>query len=642
MKSLKKCLSLLILFNLSFAYLHAESDMIKIAPYPKTEYLDWKTWKETKPLRTENDIDFSKISQSHPRLFFKDTEIDFIKNNLDKNPVLKVLHNKVINTADEYLNAPKLEYCLDAAGKRMISISRLYLKRISALAYAYKFTKDEKYLKAAEREMLNSASFENWNPRHFLDTAEMALSIAVGLDSLHNDLSQNTKDILTNALIEKALSKNAWGFTAPNNWNQVCNTCITCAAIVIFERDNALSKRIITRTLNAIAVPLQAYAPDGVYPEGVGYGEYGTTLQVLLIKTLRETFGTSFDLEKSQGFMGLAKFTTANFSHTDLCFNFSDSGGSTPVSPTLFWFANENNDLSILTPLKHRLTDVNTWSDHGVSVKSLFHRMMPLFLIDVAKTDISKIPNSVKKLYYGRGTCSVATIKTSNEPKIFVGIKAGRGSNGHGHIDTGSFVLDMGKYRWVEDVLILPYYEMERHKINLFDRSVNSVRWQLIRYNNNFHSTLTANEKNHDIEAIAPIVAIWDTDQKRGVKVDMTGALSGDVALATRSFKVINEQYFEITDTIKGNSKEPVTIKFPLPTLAKVKVISDNEIQLKMGNNTLVVKAQGNVKMVAKEFDRSAKHPNDKPLTEYNLAGFEYIVQPNEMATVQTTFKLCD
>ena len=150
------------------------------------------------------------------------------------------------------------------------------------------------------------------------------------------------------------------------------------------------------------------------------------------------------------------------------------------------------------------------------------------------------------------------------------------------------------------------------------------------------------NEKNHDIEAIAPIVAIWDTDQKRGVKVDMTGALSGDVALATRSFKVINEQYFEITDTIKGNSKEPVVIKFPLPTLAKVKVVSDNEIHLKSGKNTLVVKAQGNVKMVAKEFDRSAKHPNDKPLTEYNLVGFEYIVQPNEVATVQTTFKLCD
>ncbi|MBE6414760.1 MAG: hypothetical protein E7035_09480, partial [Verrucomicrobiaceae bacterium] len=619
---------------------HAESDMIRVEQLQPSKLISWKTWKKTKPMKTEADVDFSKIPQKHPRLFFKDSDIALIKANLEKNAILKAHHERILEIANNSLNAPKLKFKLDGSGKRILGISRAFLLRIAALSYAYKITGDEKYLKAAEKEMLNSASFKSWNPKHYLDTAEMALAISIGLDSLYNDLSQDVKDVLGNAIVEKALKHNTWGFTGRNNWNQVCNAGVVSASIVAFEYNKNLAKSVILRAINANPLAMQAYAPEGVYPEGVGYWEYGTSYQVVLIKVLRETFGTSFDLEKSEGFLKSAKFVVANRSHTELCFNFSDNGTNAPMSHTLFWFANECKDNSILSPIKHLLLKTETWVDHGVTVTSGYPRLAPLFLIDIANINFSDIKDTSQKLYYARGNCSVATVKTFNEPKIFLGVKAGKGNNGHGHLDAGSFVLDIGKYRWVEDIVILPYYEMERRKVAIWNKKPTSPRWKLIRYINQFHSTLSVNDKNHAINALAQIIGVWDSDKKRGVKIDMTKVLGRDVELATRSFKVINEQYLEITDVVKATPNKAVSIKFPLPTKAKVEVVSEKEIHLKFGKEILIVKAEGNVKVVAKIFDKTPKHPKDVELKNYNIAGFEYIVNANEMATIQTTFKL--
>jgi len=46
------------------------------------------------------------------------------------------------------------------------------------------------------------------------------------------------------------------------------------------------------------------------------------------------------------------------------------------------------------------------------------------------------------------------------------------------------------------------------------------------------------------------------------------------------------------------------------------------------------------VKVVAKIFDKTPKHPKDVELKNYNIAGFEYIVNANETTIIQTTFKL--
>ena len=630
---MKVFLNIILVCILSFSYV-AKAETVNVDYCEPSPVLLWKQWQKQKSLLKEADVDFSKISKNHPRMFFKDDEVAFIKSKLDKNVLLKKLHNELIYVADKMLKASKLSYQLDESGRRLLAISRQYLKRILTLTYAYKLTGDKKYLHAVEQEMLNSAAFKDWNPSHFLDTAEMALGVAIGYDALYNDLSQSTKDILTTALIEKAIKQDSWGFGAINNWNQVCNAGVLAASIAVFEKDKALTKRVILRAINANPVSLQAYVPDGVYLEGVGYWGYGTTFQVVLIETLRNSFGTDFGLSKSEGFLNSARFVSASISHNKKAFNFADNrvGVSESLLPTLFWFANKTNDVSVLTPFNEELK-------RPLIFKGKYPRLMPVLVKEAASIDIEKISGNSPALFVGRGNCAVATIKTSDKEKIFLGVKAGKGDNIHSHLDVGSFVFDIGKNRWIHDIEIVSYALVEARKTDLWNMNNDSERWSLIRYRNQFHSTITADDKNHNISGLAYITNYWNSKNEYGVKIDMQKVLAPSLTKAERTFKIINEAYLEITDVLQASDKD-IKISFPLPVAGMVKIVSGNEIELSQNKCKLSISASGNLNLKAKMFDTSLRNKKDFPLKNFSLPGFEYTIPAGKTAEVKTTFKL--
>jgi len=51
------------------------------------------------------------------------------------------------------------------------------LRRVYALALAYRWTGQEKYARKAAENMLTVCAFKDWNPSHFLDTAEMSHAV---------------------------------------------------------------------------------------------------------------------------------------------------------------------------------------------------------------------------------------------------------------------------------------------------------------------------------------------------------------------------------------------------------------------------------------------------------------------------------
>ena len=73
-------------------------------------------------------------------------------------------------------------------------------------------------------------NFSDWNPSHYLDVAEMAMAVAIGLDWSYADLPKETINMAELALIDKGIKpswinggKNASWAKNNNNWNQVCN-----------------------------------------------------------------------------------------------------------------------------------------------------------------------------------------------------------------------------------------------------------------------------------------------------------------------------------------------------------------------------------------------------------------------------------
>ena len=65
---------------------------------------------------------------------------------------------------------------------------------------AYRLYGDRRHLDRCLAEMRAVSAFQDWNPRHFLDVAEMSLALALGYDWLYGDLSEEDRNLFADAL----------------------------------------------------------------------------------------------------------------------------------------------------------------------------------------------------------------------------------------------------------------------------------------------------------------------------------------------------------------------------------------------------------------------------------------------------------
>lgn len=77
---------------------------------------------------------------------------------------MATVHQRIMELCDRTLTEPPVERIKE--GKRLLAISRIALKRIYYLSYAYRMTGDQKYALRAEQEMLAVSHFTDWNPTH--------------------------------------------------------------------------------------------------------------------------------------------------------------------------------------------------------------------------------------------------------------------------------------------------------------------------------------------------------------------------------------------------------------------------------------------------------------------------------------------
>ena len=148
------------------------------------------------------DFDYSHIAP-HPRLLLKEGEERNIHIALQKSTVLQAFHKRILDYCDETLKEAPVKRIKE--GKRLLGVSRIVLKRVFYLSYAYRMTGEKEYLRRAEKEMLAAASFIDWNPSHFLDVSEMSMGLAIGYDWLFNELLPDSRKKIRQAIVEKAI-----------------------------------------------------------------------------------------------------------------------------------------------------------------------------------------------------------------------------------------------------------------------------------------------------------------------------------------------------------------------------------------------------------------------------------------------------
>ena len=101
---------------------------------------------------------------------------------------------------------------------------------------------------------------------------------------------------------------------------------MVAGALAVLEEDPGRAAHVVARAVTGLPAVMKVYDPDGNYPEGPGYWNYGTTFNVMLISLLETALGTDFGMSQSPGFMKTGEFMLNPMGPSRAAFNFSDCG----------------------------------------------------------------------------------------------------------------------------------------------------------------------------------------------------------------------------------------------------------------------------------------------------------------------------
>jgi len=552
-----------------------------------------------------------------------------IRANIAADPAWAKIHQSIIEECDRIIPAPVSERIVE--GRRLLGVSREALRRVFYLSYAYRMTGEKKYAERAEKEMLAVSAFSDWNPSHFLDVAEMTMAAAIGYDWLYHQLSPASRETIKSAILKKGIDpsfniQNNYWLQATNNWNQVCNAGMSYGALAIFEDAPELSKMIIDRAVESIQLPMKEYAPDGAYPEGYGYWDYGTSLNIMFLSAIEKLWKTDFALSKIPGFMKTAAYIANMTGATGQCFNYADNGLGGSLHPTMFWFATKTNDKSVLWDQRKYME-----SDR----KFTRDRLLPVVLVWGSSIRIADIVQPKELMWVGKGEMPVALMRTSwTDPEaIYVGIKGGRALTNHAHIDAGSFIMEAGGVRWASDFGPQDYNSLEQRGVDLWNMKQNSQRWQIFRYNNFVHNTLTVNNQIHQVEGMAEIISWSSNANFMNAVVDMSKVFEGQLSRSLRGVAIVNGQYVAVRDEISATGKE-TTVRWTLLTTAEAKITGKNSIELKKDGKKLKIEVAEPAKVTMKTWSTVPPNDYDAPNPGTILVGFEVVIPANANATL--------
>ena len=573
--------------------------------------------------------DYTKLA-SHPRLLIKSGDIEKVHSKLLSDEVFREFHYAVEDKTQQMLTTAPTKRVM--TGKRLLSTSRTVLERIGFCSYMYLVTKDEQYAHCAEREMLAVAQYSDWNPKHFLDVAEMMTGMAIGYDWLYDWLSADSRKIIEDAIIEKGLraaTPKMWWYRAHNNWNQVCNAGMVMGALAVYERIPEEAQTLIQRSLEGNPKAQTTYAPDGVYPEGYGYWDYGTWYEVQLIEALRTAIGDSFGLEKTPGFIESAKFINYMQAPSGISFNFADSGYSKDnTNLLLYWFALETGDYSLL------------YSGHKIVKEKERYgglcRHAPIALLFAARCDTQNLEPIKEQFWAGQGEVPVFIYRSdfTSSDASYLAAKGGTPMTNHAHMDSGSFVYEWGGVRWASDLGSQSYHSLESKGIKLFARGKpNAPRWKVYRLNNFPHNTLTVNENIHEQHGMATMDKVYNSKSKHGAQFNMT-TLFPELSSAIRTIYIGKGDKVTCTDNITAKEAN-CQVRWNMTTTTKARIIDEHTISLTQNGKEVHLRVTSPKSAKAYIKDNTPPASYDAPNKGSWRVGFECVVPSQKSTTIK-------
>ncbi|MFM9058845.1 MAG: heparinase II/III family protein [Planctomycetaceae bacterium] len=397
----------------------------------------------------------------HPRLLLTPAKVETIKARVATDPLVALVRDATIVSADKALDRRTCEYRIPD-GKRLLAESRAAIDVVLHTATAWLLTGDRRYLDRCVKELDAACALPDWNPSHFLDTAEMATAVALGLDWLHPDLDAAQRDRYRAALVAKAIrpaeevfATKGWWTKASNNWSQVCGAGIAVACAAVAEDRPALDASLFAKCL-ALLHDCERFYEGGGYPEGPAYWDYGTSYHVLGLAVadgLGEPIVVDHDMARSADFMAHLRGPSG------LLFNFADAHPRRDAFvPARGWLIGwipvvkeRHEDMSVecLGRDLRRGLEANATDFRSRGSNDRFFPLHLLWLPADPGLDVGRA--SVGMYGHEQEVVTIRTFDDDRDP-AFIAMKGGTPRASHGHMDVGSFVYDAHGRRWTHDL----------------------------------------------------------------------------------------------------------------------------------------------------------------------------------------------
>jgi len=486
------------------------------------------------------------LKKGHPRILIDENTVSRVQNIRNTDPhASKWFENLKTKTDAILIEAPSHYEIPD--GRRLLNVSRKVKERVRALMFMHLIEGGDHYVDRTWAEIEAACAFQDWNPAHFLDTAEMTYAVAMSLDWLHHQWSDAQKETMQTAIIEKGLKPglevyngnetHRWDLNK-NNWNQVCNGGLSMGALIIADQEPNLAKTILHNAIQSMPLPMKHYAPDGAGVEGVTYWDYGSRYNILYLSSLETALGTDFGLSDIPGFQESGEYQMYISGASRQSYNFADCGLRRMGTPMHFWMGKKFN------------MPQYSWFRYSELVGGHQDANVLDFLwFDEKGTDFD--PATLKLDKHFR-EADVASMRSSwTDPNaLTVGIHGGANANlsMHRHTDLGTFILEALGERWIIDCGTEgESYQRHRNK---------RERWEFYRLRAEGHNVPLLNPSENagqTLDAVAPIISFRSSKENATAVIDLSHAYSETSHRVIRTFEMQDRDKIIVTDEIENN-----------------------------------------------------------------------------------------
>lgn len=228
-----------------------------------------------------------------------------------------------------------------------------------------------------------------------------------------------------------------WWYDCRLNWNSVCHSCVTRAALAILP-DRRTRAEIVASAEYAVPFALSAYLGDGYCTEGMGYWNYGYGHHAMMALSVRAATGGKVDFFSDPKNRLTIQYAYGFQLEEGKSPAFADGGGASPSLDVLALMRQVFPDLTSRSVEKDGFFSVN--GNRGLARWPLAFMALRAFGQEPPPSTVG-IDHPPVRSWFPCAQVLISRLSDGEGKSLSIGIKGGHNDELHNHNDLGSYTL---------------------------------------------------------------------------------------------------------------------------------------------------------------------------------------------------------